>query len=200
MALYPVVMSIPLAEPSLSGGERVQRLSLLARHALALSIEKSGLALAEIEKDEDDVPCPSNGNHWSVSHKPGCVAAVVGRGGAGIDVEEMVPRKRSLFDLTAGQDEWELAGGRSWQAFFRIWTAKEAVLKAIGVGIGGLKSCRVISVPDDRHAMIEHRGRQHLVEQLYHNGHIVSVLKGDNEVEWTLVGGCGGSRGPGSAI
>ena len=200
MTLYPVVMCVPEAEPTLPGKDRVQRLSLLARQALALSIERSGLTLARIEKDEDDVPCPSDGNHWAVSHKPGCVAAVVGRGGAGIDVEEMVPRKRSLFDLTAGQDEWELAGGRSWQAFFRIWTAKEAVLKAIGVGIGGLKSCRVISVPDDSHVMLEHNGRQHLVEQLYHNGHIVSVLKGDNEVEWTLVGGCGGARQPGPAV
>jgi 4'-phosphopantetheinyl transferase len=199
MALYPVVMSIPEAEPALPGEDRVKRLSLLARHALALSIEKSGLALDVIDKDEDDVPCPSNGNHWSISHKPRCVAAVAGTYRAGIDVEEMVPRQRDLFDLTAGQVEWELAGGRSWQAFFRIWTAKEAVLKAIGVGIGGLRSCRVVSMPDERHVMLEHRGRQHLVEQIYHDDHIVSVLKGDNEVEWTLVGGYEGLQ-PGPAL
>jgi 4'-phosphopantetheinyl transferase len=148
MTLYPVVQPVLKASHDLPGEERVSRLSGLAREALQLSAGKSGIALGELLKDEDDVPIPFDGNYWSVSHKPRCVAAVVGKGKVGIDVEEIRPRTEDIFRLVASDGEWDLGGDRSWDTFFRIWTAKEAVLKAAGIGIGGLKKCRVVSLPD----------------------------------------------------
>jgi 4'-phosphopantetheinyl transferase len=86
----------------------------------------------------------------------------------------------------AGDGEWELKQ-KSWDTLFRYWTAKEAVLKVIGIGIGGLRTCRITSVLDDNHITLDYRGRLFLVEQLRHNNHIVSVLKGDYKIDWIIM-------------
>jgi len=186
MTVFPVIL--PVAEPvhKLSGKEKVARLSRVSREALRLSAEKSGVVLGELLKDEDDVPCPFGGNYWSVSHKSKYVAAVVSRAKIGIDIEEIKPRSESIFSLVASDEEWELSPDRSWGIFFRYWTAKEAALKAVGIGIGGLKACRLVSIPDANHMVLNYRGCLFIVEQLSYRNHIVSIVKNDSEVEWVI--------------
>lgn len=186
MALFPVILPVAEAGNKLSGKEKVARLSNISREALRLSAEKSGVILGELLKDENDIPCPFNGNYWSLSHKPRCVAAVVSKEKVGIDIEEIKPRPDSIFGFVASDGEWKLANERSWNTFFRYWTAKEAALKAVGIGIGGLKACRVISVPDENHIALDYQSRLFRVEQLYYKNHIVSVLQGDNQIEWVI--------------
>lgn len=186
MALFPVILPVAEAGNKLSGKEKVARLSNISREALRLSAEKSGVILGELLKDENDIPCPFNGNYWSLSHKPRCVAAVVSKEKVGIDIEEIKPRPDSIFGFVASDEEWNLANERSWNAFFRYWTAKEAALKAVGIGIGGLKACRVISVPDENHIALDYQSRLFRVEQLYYKNHIVSVLQSDNQIEWVI--------------
>jgi 4'-phosphopantetheinyl transferase len=186
MTLFPVVLPVAEADRNLSGAERVARLSRIARQALRLSAEKSGVVLGELMKDENDVPCPFNGNYWSLSHKSKYVAAVVSREKIGIDIEEIKPRSESIFSLVASEGEWELGKDRSWCTFFRYWTAKEATLKAVGVGVGGLKACRLVSIPDKNHIVLNHRGCLFIVEQFNYRNHIVSIVKNDNEVEWII--------------
>lgn len=186
MTLFPVILPIREADPGLSGEEKVSRLSRIAREALSISARESGVVLGKLVKDGDDVPCPSNGTHWSLSHKPRCVAAVVSDSIIGIDIEEIEPRAEPIFGLVASDEEWELGGGKDWDTFFRYWTAKESVLKAAGIGIGGLKKCRVTSIPDNDHIVLNYKGQTFQVEHKYHRNHIVSVLKGDNEVRWVI--------------
>jgi len=186
MTLFPVIMPVIETGHKASGKEKVDRLSLIAREALRLSAEKSGVRLGELRKDEKGVPCPVNGNYWSLSHKSKYVAAVVSKDKVGIDIEEMKPRPESLFAYVASEQEWGLTE-QSWDTFFRYWTAKEAILKVIGIGIGGLKTCRIISVPDEKHITLNYKGQFFLVEQLRHNNHIVSVLKNENQVEWVVL-------------
>jgi len=186
MTLFPVVMPVIEAECRPSGKEAVDRLSWIAREALEVSAQKSRVKLGELLKDGNGVPCPVDGIYWSLSHKPKYVAAVVSNGKVGIDIEQVKPRTESLFARVAGDGEWELKQ-KSWDTLFRYWTAKEAVLKVIGIGIGGLRTCRITSVPDDNHITLDYRGRLFLVEQLRHNDHIVSVLKGNNEIDWIIV-------------
>jgi 4'-phosphopantetheinyl transferase len=142
--------------------------------------------LGELLKDEKGIPCPVAGIYWSLSHKPKYVAAVVSRDKVGIDIEEIKPRPKSLFARVASDEEWELQE-RSWKTLFRYWTAKEAILKVIGIGIGGLKICRIISVPDENHITLDYKGQSFLVEQLRYNNHIVSVLKDDNQIQWVVL-------------
>ena len=186
MTLFPVVMPVIEVEHKPSGQEKVDHLSQIAREALKLSAAKSGVRLGELLKDENGVPCPVLGNYWSLSHKPKCVAAVVSKDKVGIDIEEMKPRTESLFAYVASDKEWELKE-KSWDTFFRYWTAKEAALKVIGIGISGLKTCRIISVPDENHIVLDYKGQVFLVEQLRYQNHIVSVLKNNNQIEWVVL-------------
>ena len=189
MTLFPVVMPVRKATANLSGEEKVTRLSRIAREALRLSAERGGVILGDLIKDEDDVPCPFNGTYWSLSHKPKCVAAVVSSNKIGIDIEEIRPRNEPVFELVASDEEWALGNDRSWNTFFRFWTAKEAVLKADDIGISGLKKCRIVSIPDDVRIELDYRDRLFKVEQLYYNNHMISVLKDDNEIQWVIAEG-----------
>jgi 4'-phosphopantetheinyl transferase len=186
MTLFPVVMPVIEAAHKPSGKDKVDHLSLIAREALRLSARRSGVKLQELPKDEDGVPCPVGGIYWSLSHKPKYVAAVISKGKVGIDIEEMKPRAESLFARVASDEEWRLKN-KSWDTLYRYWTAKEAVLKLIGIGIGGLRTCRVTSVPDENHITLDYRRQSFLVEQLRHKNHIVSVLKDDNQIEWIVL-------------
>ena len=185
MTLFPVVMPVIEVGHKPRGKDKVDHLSQSAREALKLSAEKSGVTLAKLLKDEKGAPWPVNGNYWSLSHKPECVAAVVSKDKVGIDIEEMKPRDELLFARVASDKEWGLKE-RSWDTFFRYWTAKEAILKVIGIGISGLKTCRIISVPDENHIALDYNGQLFLVEQLRYKNHIVSVLKGDNQIDWII--------------
>ena len=185
MTLFPVVMPVTEVGYKLSGKEKVTYLSRIAREALKLSAEKSRVRLGELLKDEKGAPCPVWGNYWSLSHKSKYVAAVVSQNKVGIDIEEMKPRTESLFAHVASDEEWELKE-KSWDTLFRYWTAKEATLKVIGIGISGLKTCRIISVPDENHISLDYKGQVFLVEQLRYKTHIVSVLKDDNQIEWVV--------------
>ena len=56
----------------------------------------------------------------------------------GIDIEQVRSVKDGVMAKIADEQEWALAGGKAPESFFRFWTAKEAVLKAMGVGFTGL--------------------------------------------------------------
>jgi len=186
MTLFPVVMPVNQVGHKPRGKEKVAHLSRIAREALKLSAEKSGVRLGELRKDEKGAPCPVAGIYWSLSHKPKYVAAVVSKDRIGIDIEEMKPRDESLFSHVASDEEWKLKD-KSWDTFFRYWTAKEATLKVIGIGISGLKTCRIISVPDESHIILDYRDRLFQVEQARCKNHIISVLKDDNEIDWIIL-------------
>ena len=187
MTLRPVIMPVSGDVQRLSGRDKVAALSECARQALRLSADKAGVILGGLRKDNDDIPLPFGDYHWSVSHKPKYVAAVIGPGRMGIDVEEIEPRRENIFGYVAGDAEWSLFGGQSWDSLYRCWTAKEAVLKSTGTGLAGLKSCRVVDVRDDANITLLFDGRLHRVEQLRHDSHIISVLKGDDLVEWVVL-------------
>jgi 4'-phosphopantetheinyl transferase len=186
MVLFPVVLPVLEVANSLLGKEKVGFLSRTAREALRLSAEKSGVVLGELKKDKDGSPLPFDGNYWSLSHKPRCVAAVIGRERIGIDVEEIIPRPEALFGYLATEEEWKLSEEMSLDTFFRYWTAKEATLKSVGRGIGELKRCRVISIRKRDHFVLEYHGRFFSVEQLSYQNHIISVVKDNNEIEWAV--------------
>ncbi len=188
MTLYPVVMPVSSEVQWLTGTEKVMALSQCARQALRLSAERAGIVLEELRKDDDDVPLPFGEYHWSVSHKPKYVAAVVGPGRMGIDIEEIEPRKREIFGYVASEEEWELLGGKSWDSLYRCWTAKEAVVKSTGIGLAGLKSCRVDDVQDNG-VSISFEGRLYEVAQLRHDGHIIAVVRNDSPPEWMIPAG-----------
>ena len=187
MMIEPILMHIPL-DDALSGREKVTRQREAARRALSVCAQKCGVQDGPWEQDANRVPQPVDGHYWSISHKPLMAGAVIADGPVGIDIEHVKPRGREdLWDRVAHADEWNVAGERSWEMFFRLWTAKEATLKANSRGIGGFEECRIVAVPDNAHIECEYRGTPWQVEQFYHAEHIAAVTAGEHEVRWQVV-------------
>ena len=189
MILRPVLMPVPDGD-SLPRNERAQEQHRISRLALAESARLSGVSARDWSKDDNDVPQPAGGIYWSLSHKPAWTAAVVSDRPVGIDIERIAARNPGMFDRLADPDEWGLLGGREWGHFFRLWTAKEAALKANGVGISGFGECRLVSILDDRHLTLSFGGRDWPIEHFFHDSHVAAVTTVPDSLEWT-VGGLG---------
>ena len=183
--LHPVILAVPDAVKDLKPKERVKFLSRHARRALEMSAEKSRIRLGELAQDERNAPLPFNGTYWSISHKTEYVGGVVAPSPIGIDIEKIYSRTKSLFPKTASEAEWALAD-RSPAAFFRYWTAKEAVLKAAGTGLKDLSICRVVRIRDDHLLDIEYENQKWQIAHIYFEDHIASIVKNDFQIDWTI--------------
>ena len=79
---------------------------------------------------------------FNISHSDGCVAVAVSKDGpVGIDLECVASDLRSEIVedvLTAAERDGllQLSAEEKWRRFMRIWTAKEACAKALGLGLG----------------------------------------------------------------
>jgi 4'-phosphopantetheinyl transferase len=186
LCIHPVILAVPEKGRHLTGRNRVANLSRLARRALAMSAEKSNIRLGDLLKNDDGFPLPFGGHYWSLTHKPKYVGAVISRQKTGIDIEEVKPVSDAMFHKVAGDKEWRLAPDDPLKSFFRFWTAKEAVLKAVGVGISGLSRCKIVQLTDRQHIALTYEDRSFSVEQLYFKGHIASVIQNDFKIAWSI--------------
>ncbi len=175
----------------LKGAERVALQRAVAREALALSAREAGAVLGPLAQDESGAPLPSNGWHWSVTHAGAFAAGVVCRAPVGLDVARIEPRDPGIVPRVTSRDELELLGGFDWAAFARVWSAKEAVLKKAGCGLGELSRCVLVAVPDDATMVLAHRDRHHVVRQIVFAEHLAAVSHdwpragaADTVVEW----------------
>lgn len=185
MTVQPVIVSIPPSE-RLRSAQHVALQREYARLALQRCATLCGAPASGWEKDERDVPRVNAGFYWSISHKPHRAAAVISQEPVGIDIEHVRPRERRLHDELADATEWSLLEDRSWHAFFRLWTAKEAVLKAHGLGIGAFHHCRLIGTPDDRHMVLTLRDATWQVEHYERDAHITAVTSRGGSVHWNV--------------
>ena len=184
--MHPVILAVPDTVNDLKPKERASFLSRHARHALALSAEKSRITLGELAQDERNTPLPFNGTFWSITHKTEFVGGVVAPSPIGIDIEKMYARANSLYNKTASDAEWALTD-RSVNTFFRYWTSKEAVIKAAGTGLKDLLKCRVIRIYDDRHLGIEYKTKKWRIEHAYFEDHIASIVQNDFKINWSIL-------------
>ncbi|MBS3757532.1 MAG: 4'-phosphopantetheinyl transferase superfamily protein [Desulfobacterales bacterium] len=183
--IYPTIWAVPRGGPELSGKPQVDFLSRYARQAVAHSAEMLGLSIKAFETDDNGAPRPSHGIYWSLSHKPDYVAGVAAGHPIGIDVEKIRTVSNRLFDRVASKNERALMKADPALAFFRCWTAKEVVLKRVGVGVGGLSQCRLRRVIDDCHLAVSYRETVFTVAQNFFNQHVAAVLKtGDETINW----------------
>jgi 4'-phosphopantetheinyl transferase len=183
--LFPVIMAVPDTVKDLAPRERVKFLSRLARRALEISADKSRVPLGELAQDERNAPLPCDGTYWSITHKTEYVGGVVAPSPIGIDIEKICQRTESLFQKVAGPAEWSLAD-KTFESFFRFWTAKEAVLKAAGIGLKALSQCRVTNVPDALNLEIEYEAQIYRIEHHFFDDHIASVVKNEFRIDWTI--------------
>jgi 4'-phosphopantetheinyl transferase len=185
--LYPVILAVPPAGRSLKGREKAAFLSACARRALDISAGRSDACLGAPEKDNAGAPIPCQGWHWSVSHKSQFVAGVVAAFPVGIDIEKIRPISDALVRKVAAEAGSVLGRKPSAADFFRIWTAKEAVLKAEGVGLAGLSACRLNRFHNANHLMMGFSGRHYAVAQFFWDDHVAAVVTGGGRVDWVVI-------------
>ncbi|MFZ5560710.1 MAG: 4'-phosphopantetheinyl transferase family protein [Pseudomonadota bacterium] len=128
-----------LRDPSRRRGFILSR--LLLRRALAEHLHKPGRDLRFYRDNKGrlllrDAP----EGHFSLSHCRGFVAILVADAGCGIDVE--VPRNVPALRLaeryfSPAEVAWLSSRGEAYRLreFFRLWTLKEAAVKALGQGL-----------------------------------------------------------------
>ena len=186
--LFPVILPVPPEAREFEPRQRVVFLSRHARQALKISAQKSGVRIGDPVKDDNGAPLPVDGIHWSISHKTKYVCGVAAPVPIGIDIERVRDFSEGLFQKTAVESEWALADmeTESVRAFFRFWTAKEAVLKATGIGIKDLLKCRVHRIVDDHQLLIKYDGRDWLIEHFFFEDHVAAIVKGSFQVEWVV--------------
>ncbi len=185
--IHPVIKAVPAAEHSLKGREKVAVLRRVARQALDQSARHSGVSLGPLEKADNGAPLPSNGIHWSLTHKARFTAAVTAPHPIGIDIEMDRPVSEGLYKRLAEPEEWALAPEVTQSLFYRYWTAKEAVLKAVGKGLTGLTHCRIVEILDDDRMGLRYEKTLWRVTQLrIVERHIVAVTTGDVDIEWHI--------------
>jgi len=186
--IYPVLLAVPDYAKNLKGREKVTFLSQHARRALKISAEHNGIEFHLLPKDDKGVPIPFQGNFWSVTHKSLYVGGIIAQEKIGIDIEKIKSCSEGLFEKTAHDSEWNLASDpRSHNLFFRFWTAKEAVLKATGIGISGLLKCKIVEIPDALHLILYYQNRLWLVEHHFFDGHIVTVVQNNFDIQWIII-------------
>ncbi|MDA8139690.1 MAG: 4'-phosphopantetheinyl transferase superfamily protein [Desulfobacteraceae bacterium] len=186
--IHPVIGPVPLAEQQLKMRAKVEALRRLARLALQRSAQFSGFQMGVLKQAENGAPLPSNGIHWSLSHKNIYVAAVASWTPVGIDIEQIAPYSEGVARRLAGPSEWALAPEPDIKLFYRYWTAKEAVLKAVGAGLAGLGRCRVEAIPDDFHLRLSFEGRPWTVTHHWiGSDHLVAVTSDAVAIEWHVI-------------
>ena len=190
-------MRLPFSAAAISGPEKTRMLSIYARQALGRSAQRSGIESFVPQKDPSGIPRPTGGVHWSLSHTSSSVAAVVAPHAVGIDIEEIRDVPDELKKQVASEPEWQLVPGSGYDpvVFFRYWTAKEAVLKAVGHGLSGLAGCRITKIFVNDRVRLSYRGESWLVlqKQIPMNesaqlpGFMAAVTSGRHQVVWQTV-------------
>ncbi|PID73917.1 MAG: hypothetical protein CSB33_01360 [Desulfobacterales bacterium] len=163
------------------------------------------LAAGGLPKSPEGTPLPVDGTHWSLSHKPAHAGGLAAPFPVGLDIEALRPRHPRLLDkiTLAGERACfasaepasgpDRSGEEELIRLFRVWTAKEAVLKLTGKGLPGLDDCRVIHVLDDRLMRLRHAGGEFQVRQIQFDGHMAAVAVRSCEpdrrtaIRWTIL-------------
>ena len=152
------VWQIELREP----GDRDERRAAL-RLALArrLGGDPSEIRLISGPHGKPALADPVDGLHFSSSSSGRCcLIAVTTIGPIGVDVERVVPRKyleRIAARRFAPEEAAAIAdrrGESALRAFYNCWTRKEAYLKATGTGLTAPLDGVVVSVDDERPAIL----------------------------------------------
>ncbi len=185
-SVYPVILPVPEPARQLSARKKVIYLSGFARRAVKLSADKGNIRLDDLSKDSDGAPVPLDGVYWSITHKSAFVGGVAARYPIGLDIEKVKPCSQGLKNKVAGKNEWALSTQPSDRLFFRFWTAKEAVLKAVGVGLKDLTRCKIAKLVDETHLTIRYAGRIWHIEQYDFDGHMAAVVLDGPPIHWTV--------------
>ncbi|MCP4438726.1 MAG: 4'-phosphopantetheinyl transferase superfamily protein [Aureispira sp.] len=120
---------------------------VLGRLLLKKGLETLGLPAQKLEDlyyNEEEKPL-LEGISFSITHSQDLVAcAFAAKGNLGLDLECARILNRKHFRHCFNEEEWSnISSDESLDTFYWYWTAKEAILKANGVGLGRLMDIKI---------------------------------------------------------
>ena len=120
---------------------------------------------------------------FNVSHSEKAVVIALSDSEVGIDIENVRPVKNSLKEYVSSDDE--LSFINSEEDFFKIWTAKESLVKAQGQGLKkDVKSVPAFPFDGEK----EYLGEKYFSRQTRYNGYIITaVRKGKEPFELEII-------------
>ena len=121
-------------------------------------VELSGYRDVEWSYNEHGKPFLPNGPYFSISHCKEGIAVAIDDEPVGIDIEAIRHAEEDLIQRTMNEQERAISDNRQTpvqkdRAFTRLWTQKEAIVKAEGVGIQSFEQLQ--SIIDHRSSNIE---------------------------------------------
>ncbi len=126
--------------------------SIEVRYYLLEYLRKNLSYIGTLEKDEEERPVPiyikKKAYYWSVSHSFHYVAFSLSDTLTGIDIAEIEARDDTLF-ATHSEEEYRILWGVSWLNFYRLWTAKEAIIKASGWKLDDMSEIELREISED---------------------------------------------------
>lgn len=105
-----------------------------------------GYGLPDFSYNEYGKPYIEGGPYFSISHCKEGIAVAIDDQPIGIDIEAIRPAKEDLVERVMNEEErLQITGyGLPDRMFTRLWTQKEAVVKAQGVGIQSFEQLQTI--------------------------------------------------------
>ncbi len=83
--------------------------------------------------------------HFNISHTKGLAVCAVGRTSVGIDAEKIKPYPKSVLrKMTEAECCYIRNSERSNEAFMRVWTMKEAMIKLTGEGLAAFSGTECV--------------------------------------------------------
>lgn len=113
------------------------------------------------------------GFYWSISHKKTGLAAVISDKPVGIDLEVLEARDEILW-TTIKKVEWLVLGEKNWKNFYRIWTAKEAIIKTKLLGLPAVSRLTVVEKQGDN-LVLNYRSKK-LTARNYYRGNFIWAI------------------------
>jgi 4'-phosphopantetheinyl transferase len=113
------------------------------------------------------------GPHFNLSHSGGYAALAVSDNEVGVDIETIAPVSDAVAArcFTPPEREWMQRQESGPEAFFRLWTAKESIMKALGLGLS-LPPASFSVLPADAPAYSV-AGRNWFLDWRVHDGHMI---------------------------
>ena len=100
----------------------------------------------------------STAPEFNISHSGDWVIGIAGDGPLGVDVEEIKPGYALLIDVLSSREFQTLekmSESKRTTQFIRLWTLKEAYLKALGLGLNGMPRTLSFRLNEDEIARLE---------------------------------------------